>query len=265
MIDSTYDSLRTDGFGSLDIDSLMNNDEEILVKISIKEFLTKNFNITLDDIGNTVKIDLVHGYYIVNSRLKDIVVTNTSIDLLTNGLFKWGEVHYFICNNCKNLTTLEGTPLVCKRFFCENCKNLTSLKGAPKKCKYFCCGNCENLTSLKGAPKNCNVFICDECENLTSLEGAPEKCKYFYCDDCNSLKSLKYAPIECVDFSCRRTNIIDLEGLPDNLETLVCSECDNLISLKGCPKELKYLYALYCRNLTDKKYLPTNTKLSERN
>lgn len=223
MIDSTYDSLRTDGFGSLDIDSLMNNDEEILIKISIKEFLTKNFNIALDDIGNTVKIDLVHGYYIVNSRLKDVVVTNTSIDLLTNGLFKWGEVRYFICNNCKN------------------------------------------LTSLKGAPKNCNVFICDECENLTSLEGAPKKCKYFYCDDCNSLKSLKYAPIECVDFSCRRTNIIDLDGLPDNLETLTCSECDNLISLKGCPKELKYLYALYCRNLTDKKYLPTNTKLSERN
>lgn len=242
MIDSTYDSLRTDGFGSLDIDSLMNNDEEILVKISIKEFLTKNFNITLDDIGNTVKIDLVHGYYIVNSRLKDIVVTNTSIDLLTNGLFKWGEVHYFICNNCKNLTSLEG---------------------APKKCKYFCCENCKNLTSLKGAPKNCNVFICDECENLTSLEGAPEKCKYFYCDDCNSLKTLKYAPIECVDFSCRRTNIIDLEGLPDNLETLTCSECDNLISLKGCPKELKYLYALYCRNLTDVSDLPIDTKMNK--
>ena len=242
MIDSTYDSLRTDGFGSLDIDSLMNNDEEILVKISIKEFLTKNFNITLDDIGNIVKIDLVHGYYIVNSRLKDVVVTNTSIDLLTNGLFKWGEVHYFTCNNCKNLTSLEGAPLACKRFFCKNCKNLTSLKGAPKKC---------------------NVFICDECENLTSLKGAPKKCKYFYSDGCNSLKSLKYAPIECVDFSCRRTNIIDLEGLPDNLETLTCSECDNLISLKGCPKKLKYLYVLQCGNLTDVSDLPIDTKMNK--
>ena len=281
--DSLFSDLGTTGFGSLDIDSMMNNSDEILVKNGIEEFLIENYHIKSSDIGKYVEIHRVGEYYIINAPEKSIYVANKSIDALTNGFFKWGHTGNFVCNNCENLTSLEGAPVECKSFDCSDCKKLTSLEGvpakcstfdcskckkltslegAPKKCEYFFCSNCKKLTSLKGAPRECHGFNCDNCENLTSLEGAPKKCEYFFCNKCTSLKSLKYAPQTCVNFSCKSTGIVDLKGLQD-AEVLTCSKCDNLISLKGCPKKLKYLYVLQCGNLTDVSDLPIDAKMNK--
>ena len=259
--DSLFSDLGTTGFGSLDIDSMMNGDE-ILVKNGIEEFLIENYHIKSSDIGKYVEIHRVGEYYIINAPEKSIYVANKSIDALTNGFFKWGHTGNFVCNNCENLTSLEGAPAKCSSFDCSDCKKLTSLEGAPKKCEYFFCSNCKKLTSLKGAPRECHGFNCNNCENLTSLEGAPEKCLHFSCDKCTSLKSLKYAPQTCVNFSCKSTGIVDLKGLQD-AEVLTCSKCDNLISLKGCPKKLKYLYVLQCGNLTDVSDLPIGAKMNK--
>ena len=301
--DSLSGDLGTTGFGSLDIDSMMNGDE-ILVKNCIEEFLIENYHIKSSDIGKYVEIHRVGKYYIINAPEKSIYVANKSIDALTNGFFKWGHTGNFVCNNCENLTSLEGAPVECKSFACidckkltslegvpakcssfdcSKCKKLTSLEGAPKKCEYFFCSKCKNLTSLKGAPRECHGFGCDNCENLTSLKGAPRECHGFNCDNCKNLTSLEGAPEKCEYFSCNKcASLKSLKYAPQtcvnfsckstgivdlkglqDAEVLTCSKCDNLISLKGCPKKLKYLYALQCGNLTDVSDLPIDAKMNK--
>ena len=83
-------------------------------------------------------------------------------------------------------------------FYCNNCDNLTSLEGAPKEVGgIFNCSNCRNLTSLDGAPKEVGIFICTLCQSLTSLEGAPKKVEgSFNCYKCPSLASIEDLPKE---------------------------------------------------------------------
>ena len=55
-----------------------------------------------------------------------VVIENTDIESLTNGLFCWGKVDgEFSCYNCGNLKSLEGAP---KQIYCylrcNNCKRL---------------------------------------------------------------------------------------------------------------------------------------------
>ena len=39
-----------------------------------------------------------------------VIVKNENIESLTNGLFRWVTVDgIFVCSNCRNLTSLEGT------------------------------------------------------------------------------------------------------------------------------------------------------------
>ena len=121
-----------------------------------------------------------------------VEIKNESIESLTNGLFKWGEINMnFYCASC-NVKSLEGAPeKVGGHFDCSNCKNLKSLEGAPKKVGgYFICNYCNNLTSLKGAPKEVGgTFNCNMCNKLETLKGAPEVVRGdFYCSFCNKLK-----------------------------------------------------------------------------
>ena len=122
-----------------------------------------------------------------------VIVNNTSITSLTNGLFKWGRIgEYFDCERCTKLETLKGGPeYVDGNFYCSCCEKLTSLEGAPKEVRGgFDCSDCESLKSLKCAPKEVGkMFDCSNCENLKTLEGAPRVVDGdFYCSNCENLK-----------------------------------------------------------------------------
>ena len=122
-----------------------------------------------------------------------VEVKNKSIESLTNGLFRWGNVDgSFDCNGCRDLKSLEGAPeSVGDSFDCSDCTKLKSLEGAPKEVGGgFYCSQCNSLTSLKGSPKKVGgYFNCRKCINLKSLEGAPEKIgERLNCRYCDKLK-----------------------------------------------------------------------------
>ena len=215
--DSLFGDLGTAGFGSLDIDSMMNDKttDEKLIKDNIEQFLKDNFNIKEIDINTRIKIVKKKDTFVVNG-LKRIIILNKDITSLTNGMFEWGK--------CSGV------------FEVKDCHKLTDLTGSPKSCEYFYCENCNSLTSLKGAPQEANTFRCSGCTNLKTLEGAPRECDYFYCENCNSLTSLKGAPISCGHFYCNYCdNLVSLEGCPQKLKFLACKNCPKLKSIKGCP------------------------------
>ena len=93
-----------------------------------------------------------------------VVVGNTGIESLTNGLFRWGKISKgFYCGYCNNLKSLDGAPEeVGQNFNCNDCNNLENLEGGPKRVgECFDCSDCENLKSLKGAPEKVGWdFIC---------------------------------------------------------------------------------------------------------
>ncbi len=95
---------------------------------------------------------------------------------------------YFSCDNCTNLTSLEGAPSVVKSAFsCNGCISITSLKGVPRKIdSNFHCDGCTSLTSLEGAPSSVELdFTCRDSVNLTSFKGAPSQIgKGFYYEGC---------------------------------------------------------------------------------
>ncbi|MBO4294998.1 MAG: hypothetical protein J5896_06110 [Alphaproteobacteria bacterium] len=127
----------------------------------------------------------------------------------------------FYCEECQNLTTLQGSPReVIGDFYCSDCYNLTTLKGASQKVGGdFCCAVCTNLKTLEGAPQKVGRdFGCPYCKKLTSLEGAPRKVRNFYCGFCIRLKSLK--------------------GCPEYAEYLECGGCENIRSFKDAPRNL---------------------------
>ena len=91
----------------------------------------------------------------------DLTVDVNGVVNLTGSKFdkipvKFGKVTgYFSCDNCKNLTSLEGCPTsVGGSFYCSNCTSLTSLKGCPESVggEFWCVG-CTKLSSYEGCPK----------------------------------------------------------------------------------------------------------------
>ena len=167
--------------------NILDDDDAYLSKIDkliVREWIMTNYHINGD---LTISNDFVA------DCSEHVHVKNKNIELLTNGLFRWGEVgESFYCDGCDKLTSLKGAPEKVGRCFgCSGCSGLTTHKGAPKKTDNgFYCNGCENLTSLKGAPEEVGwSFVCSYCKNLTSLEGAPEKVgRLFDCDNCPNLK-----------------------------------------------------------------------------
>ena len=89
-----------------------------------------------------------------------VSVKDKSITSLTNGMFRWGVISSsFICNECNNLTSLEGAPEeVGRGFDCAYCSNLKSLKGTPKKVGgSFGCSDCPNLKITDSDRKKYNI------------------------------------------------------------------------------------------------------------
>ena len=124
-------SLKESIFG--DIEDITDNDT-----VLIEQFLKDNYQIdgTYKIDGNVVDVE------------GDVKVKNKGIRSLTNGLFRFGAVsQVFCCDECLNLTSLEGAPKeVGGDFNCSYCSKLTSRKGAPKKVVgRFWCSNCPNL------------------------------------------------------------------------------------------------------------------------
>lgn len=173
-----------------DIDVQIDNTDEI-IKNSIRRFIDNNYLYNSIEISDKPNKD---GKYKVSSK-GNVVVKNSKIENLTNGLFVWKKTNRFDCSNCLSLKSLEGAPKEVKGdFYCYNCRSLTSLNGAPKKVTgYFNCSYCKNLKSLKGAPKKVDGnFNCSLCNLLTSLEGAPKEVGgNFSCSYCQNLKSLE--------------------------------------------------------------------------
>ena len=171
--------------GILDIEDNINIDTSDMTKDVIEQFLKENYNI----VGSYTIKETKNGFMV---NAKDYVsVKNKNITSLTNGLFEFGKVgNDFFCDQCSNLTTLEGSPQkVGKDFYCRGCNSLTSLKGAPQKVGWsFYCIDCDSLASLKGAPKEVGRdFYCRGCKSLKSLKGAPQKVGgSFYCVDCST-------------------------------------------------------------------------------
>jgi hypothetical protein len=193
------------------------------IKKEIKQFLKDNYKR-----ASSFKISKKpnnDGYYEVDcSKCPYVIVSNKNITSLTNNLFIFVNVKVsFVCSDCKNLTSLEGSPKeVGGDFHCPSCDNLTSLEGAPNKVGGdFGCYFCANLTSLEGAPKEVGKdFCCTRNRKLTSLEGAPENVGWsFDCSYCDNLTSL--------------------EGAPQKVGgSFICHSCTNLTSLEGAPQKV---------------------------
>ena len=176
------------------------DDEDVLLdperdKEIIKSWIEDNYKI-----GGRLKIN--NDYTVDCSG--NVVVKNSNIESLTNGMFHWGKIgEDFNCYRCKNLKSLEGAPKEVGGYFdCSYCENIRSLEGAPKYVRSnFYCSYCENLKSLEGAPKEVDGnFKCSGCINLTSLKGAPKEVRGdFECDNCKNLTSLEGAPKEVGD------------------------------------------------------------------
>ena len=281
--DSLFGDLDTTGFGSLDIDSMMNNKEmdEKIERDNIINFLEENYGIKPEYADKIVKIVKKKNTYIVNA-IKDstIQAINKPMTSLTNGIFEWGNVKIFYVSKCHNLTSLKGAPKKCERFIvrecnkltnltglqnvlyeidCSLCDGLTSLEGLPKICRKINCSYCKNLKNLKGAPETCEGIYCKNCPNLTSLEGAPRKCEYFDCSGCESLTSLKYGPEISKSFQCYSCNISSLEYAPKSCIWLSASETP-IKNLKGLPDDLNTLYVANCPNLTSLKDCPSEVR-----
>ena len=261
-----------------DEDDLASND-----KFIIEEFLKKNYmppknGFVIND-DNTVDVK------------GDLILKSKELEYLTNGFFKFNKVDGFFSIELSNIKSLEGGPrIVVKDFLCNWCKNLTSLEGAPemlgkaglKNKSTFNCSNCENLKSLKGIPSrsinsttptfnirashnesltsidldyikelNGSLYL-EMNQNLSSLKGCPQKVYYFSCTSCDGLKDLVGAPKKCNRFNASRCdNLLNLKGCPEvsSFGELSFTSCRRLKSLKGAPKECNTLDISYCNEL----------------
>ena len=261
--DSLSGDLGTDGFGSLDIDALMGSiSDDVVIKHEIKQYILDNYNISETDFDNCIEIiKQRNGDFLVNHLKQWALSFKQGVESLTGGLFKWGKVNIFDCQNT-DILTLEGAPQECEYFFCNNCKKLKTLEGAPQKCDTLRCDNCALLKSLKGAPQECRRFECTNCPWLMELVGAPQKCEAFECGGCGELIRLNGAPQECKIFGCIACGRLkDLTGGPIKCDKYNCSECTSLISLKGAPKKCNKFSCANCRSLKSLEYAPACKEL----
>lgn len=195
-----------------DIDKSMKDADEL---VEIYDFINNNYDVLNNNYDEIPKNKFIISKHKINGKYQIsanafVVVKNTNIKSLVNDLFVWDTVETFLCNDCKNLKSLEGSPKkVSGTFACNDCDSLTNLIGAPEEVDNFYCTQCKNLKSLEGAPKKCTNFNCAFCNSLTNLIGAPEYVDIeFKCDYCRNLSSLEGIRWKSVHhFSCRVTPI----------------------------------------------------------
>lgn len=249
------------------LESLLDDEDDIALdpRADIIVFIQNNYLFNNRTPGNPEEstwviqtdgdIPIVH----VNSSVK---VKNTSIESLTNGLFKFGNIYgRFDCSNCSKLESLEGGPYkVAMSFICENCPKLKSLEGGPQYVgcasydSSYICRDCTSLTSLKGAPIG-NVNLRD---NYASLEGVDRNSGKLYlhvdANNCKSIKTIDWNIKELRgNLYLRSCDLRDLNGSPRKVtgEFLIANN-KNLTSLKGAPLKIgDEFYAGDCTALKD--------------
>lgn len=233
---SLYESLLDD------ISSIEKNQSKS-IKDSIKDFLKKTFKgASSCKISKKPNED---GFYVVDAT-RNIILEDSNVNTLTNGLFVWGKVTgNFFCY-CPELISLEGAPeIVTGKFLLANGKLLKSLVGGPKECNTFECYNCPLLNDLIGAPEKCVDFSCSTC-NLKSLEGCPQEVKNINIGYIKELKTLKGCPQEISgSFKIKWLyDLTSLEGGPKKVGVFVkgiaylCEACQKLQSIKGVPTHI---------------------------
>lgn len=239
---SLYESLLDD------FDAIETNADPIS---EIKKFIEDNY-----EYNNELKISKKpnkNGYYEVSTN--GDVFADYEIQSLTNGMFIWKQVKgVFSCEECNDLTSLEGAPLKVEAFKCAFCYGLTSLKGAPKTISSgFDCHACDNIKTLEGAPEEVGGgFDCSSCEKLISLKGSPKKVDgFFNCELCPSLKSLEGAPEEVGgDFRCNCcVKLKSLKGAPRKVgRTVYCNDCGEQFTMSDIEK---YIDEIYIKDIID--------------
>lgn len=206
--------------------------EEKSEREAILNFIQENYRAS----KNGLKLRKEGDKWIVDFTQGRIDVVNKNITSLTNGLFEWGDTPsaWFDCSDCKNLTSLEGSPRVCSVLDISGCSKLLDLEGCSAFHKLFC-RDCDSLTSFKGINPLYNDadIWATNCKNLKSLEGLPsDKIGKLYLDDCKSLTSFKYCPKQCY--------ILSIAG------------CSNIKSWVGAPKYITIaLFYGGCPHLKD--------------
>ena len=184
-------------------ESILDDEEDLISSAQeeiVREFISENYSVH----EPALVFNKENGKIVINC-IGNIRVKNKKLKQLTNGLFEWGVVDSFICEDCESLKSLEGAPKGAIWFNCSYCNSLTTLEGAPEKCRTFICSYCNSLKSLEGAPEKVIVFDCTYCDSLKTLKGGPKDVdRDFKCNYCTSLKDLTGAPKKVGGwFNCR--------------------------------------------------------------
>lgn len=162
---SLYDTYVNLNEGILtDIDKSIKDADELM---EIYDFINNNYDVLHNNYDELPKDKFIISKRKINGKYQIsadafVVVKNTNIKSLVNDLFVWDTVETFLCNNCKNLKSLEGSPKKCTNFNCTFCNSLTNLIGAPEYVDIeFKCDYCRNLSSLEGIRwKSIHHFSC---------------------------------------------------------------------------------------------------------
>ena len=123
--------------------------DKIDARMLIEEWLRENLRAGLSNCKIS-EIPNKDGKYEVS--FKGYIEFKREITSLTNGMFVWANsLNDFECNNCSNLTSLEGVPKEVKgNFHCCGCSNLISLEGSPEIVQgNFDCSYCDSLKTLE--------------------------------------------------------------------------------------------------------------------
>lgn len=164
--------------------------------------------------------------------------SGNSLTSLEGGPTQVSDGYFCSTNHIKNL---KGAPLkMVGGFFCGNC-SLTSLEGGPEEVGIFNC-NYNKLTNLNGAPRYVRGDFDCGFNKLTDLKGGPDWVAGKFSCSHNKLQNLKGIPSFCASVECISNDLLSLEGCPESLEWLYCSNNPNLTSLEGGPLEVSVGY-----------------------
>lgn len=184
----------------------------------------------------------------------DFDITNCEITSLEGGPKKVGG--YYLCS-FNEITSLKGCPeSVGESFICTN-NPLTSLEYGPKTVGTDY--NVEScfLTSLKGAPKVIPGYFGCSYNDLKNLLGGPEHVEdNFSCSSNQNMTSLEGGPKSAWEINCDDCKLETLEGCPQNVNVINCSNNISLKSFKGAPESIEGSFVAMEVGVENFEYLP---------
>jgi len=146
--------------------------------------------------------------------------------------------------DCKNLTSLKGSPRSVGNLILRDCPELISLEGGPDLVKdKIVIELCNKLESLEGGPDLVkDKIVIALCNKLESLEGAfrlTNNISRFILYNNYSLKSLVGMPtkIRAIISINGCTSLTDLRGISSTPRRLGIHNCTSLTSMYGLDKD----------------------------